>query len=442
MAAVSSIIGGIGAAAGIGSVVTGARAARDQNRLQQQALAQSRTELGSFGFNNPWGVQSGFDPATGTVNLSAGGLDSVRDALSRFATESAPVAGTGLPDNMAGILAQLQGFAGRPPTLSVDGPNGLDQLTGRVGSTLDDTQGQFQQLSAGGFQRPLQNTAFMGAGNQLADLNRVFGDVQSQTLGQLRAQAQPFEQRAFDSLQNNQFATGRLGSSGGALQTEAFARGLGQADLSRQLEATNQARLTQQNTLGLAQGLTGMGSGLAGMESDLLSSAFNRFGQTAQMASDLNRERFTRSMYGDETMFSRLGSILGAQQGAAMMPSQLQGAQLQNVLSALGGQAGIQTQGLQGFQAALAAAQAQANARIGAGSNMASIVGNPNFATSGMGTSNLLGQLSERFAPPGGYMNQLASLFGGNRSMNFTPTMQDVTGSLLGNVPAPRIGGL
>lgn len=439
MAGISTILAGVGAAAGVGSAISGARAARDQNRLQQQALQQATTELGGFNFNSPWGMAGGWDPSNNTLNLSAGGLDSLRTALSQYATGMVPRADSGMPQDLAATLAQLQTRAGQGPDL---GLQGLDMLSGAVGSQFQNAQQALQSLGAGGFQRPLQNTAFAGAGQQIADLSRGFGDVEARTLANLRASAQPFEQRQFNSLQDNLFATGRLGTSGGGLQTEAFARGLGQADLQRQLAATGEARSVMGQTLANAQGLAGIGSGLAGQESDLLSSAFARFGQTASLASDLNRERFSRSAFGNQLGFDRMGQLFGLQQQASLFPSQLQGAQLQNVLAALGGQAGIQTQSLQGFQAALAAAQAQANARIGAGSNMASIVGNPNFASSGYGTANMLGQLAQQFSPAGGSINALIGAFAQRPPVSTPSYFEDFASRIPGNVPPPIIGGL
>lgn len=86
-----------------------------------------------------------------------------------------------------------------------------------------------------------------------------YRDVRDQQLSLLREQAQPFEERQFNQLQQNLFNTGRLGSSGGALQTEAFARGLGQADTSRALQA-NQFAADLQNQ-GFNQYISQLGAG-------------------------------------------------------------------------------------------------------------------------------------------------------------------------------------
>lgn len=151
-------------------------------------------------------------------------------------------------------------------------------------------QGLDQLFSAFGSSGALGNLAAQQAAARLnAD---SFDTVRNETLDLLRAQAQPFEDRAFSNLQDNLFATGRLDSTGGALQTEAFARGLGQADIERQLAATDAAQRTQQ------------------LEDNLASSAFERFGATSGLTADLNQAIFGR---GKETLGIGTGALAGQQ---------------------------------------------------------------------------------------------------------------------------------
>lgn len=74
---------------------------------------------------------------------------------------------------------------------------------------------------------------FMGA------TPKNYDAVAAERLGLLREGAAPFEERAFDSLQNRMFSQGRMGSTGGGRDLEAFGRGLAQADNSRQIDAMN-----------------------------------------------------------------------------------------------------------------------------------------------------------------------------------------------------------
>jgi hypothetical protein len=348
------------------------------------------------------------------ISVSLGDLEPARAGLVGLGTNALGVAQRmgGMPENIAQALAGVQGASGVP------GMPGTEGLQNTVESTL--LQSLFD-MNRGSAAPGLQAQAFAGAGQQFADASRGFGDVRDSTLATLRSQAQPFESRQFDRLQNNLFSTGRLGSSGGALQTEAFARGLGQADLDRQLQANNEARMTQQNALGIGQGLAGAGTNIAGLDDSLLQSAFGRFSQTAGLSQGLTQERFGNSMLLNQTGYDRANNNLQNQIGAAGLPMALQGQQLQLALQALQGQGALNAQGLQGFQAALASAQAGANARIGSGSNAVALAGiQAGMPTSGDIWGQALTGIAGRMAGNNDVMGSLAGLF--NRSATPTPS--------------------
>jgi hypothetical protein len=453
----------------VGSAVTGAKAAKSQAAVQQQALDKATTTINPFQVNGFGGMGAGYGmPAPGaqpgqqggtpnagqmdyvnpqtfptmgfdmggygggyggynfggygggfgmqpqqpgvagnSINLSAGDLEGARSALSQFATQGVPGAGQGIPYGVQQAMWGLQGASRQLPGTNLGGINALNQSGwGQFG------QAQNQLDTAyGGFQPNLQSTAFRGAATQFQDASMGGQDVYNRTLDQLRQQAQPFETRAYDQLQNDQFSRGQMGTTGGGIQTEAFARGLGQADLSRQLQATQSGQQFQQNALGIGQGLAGVGQGLAGQGDQLLQSAFGRYGQLSQQLAGYNDTGYQRNAAQNMTQYGRAQDMLGAQTGISGLPYQLQGAQLQNVLAALQGQSGIQQQGLQLFGAGLSAEQAAANARIGSGSNLGNIVTNPNFGGAGYGTSAALGQLAQSFSPAGGSLAAISSLF-------------------------------
>jgi hypothetical protein len=197
-------------------------------------------------------------------------------------------------------------------------------------------------LQFNGFQRGLQDMLFGGAGASAERLGRGFDASRDDTLALLRQQAAPFEQRAFQGLQDTQFATGQLGSSGGALQTEAFARGLSQADLDRQLAASGEARAEQSSLLDLLGGQLEGGAGLRGMEADLLQQAFSQFAGTQGLAADLQSGVFNQG----SALFNQGGQGLGGMQAILGMLMSLGGfsgdleAQRANTeLGAKGGQA-------------------------------------------------------------------------------------------------------
>lgn len=336
------------------------RNARDMQSAQNRALAAARTTLG--GFSGGYNV-GGLGP-TATMDPQGAGFRLSYDADSQRIAQGAGQYGS-----------QWMEGLGLNPTdtqLGLAGPYGLDAVFNRNQGVTNQNFADMLALQSGGFQRPLQNTAFMGAANQLRDASMGGEDARLRTLDLLRSQAAPFESRALDDLQNRQFSMGQLGSSGGALQTEAFARGLGQADLERQLQASQEGRNFTNNALGLAQGMTGIGSGLRSQESQMLNDVFGRFSTMQGMNADLSAARFERSMYA---------------------PQQLRQLQFGNINSALGLRSGLQDQALQMFQAGLAGSQAGANARIGSASNMANIVGSPNFGMGGMMQAGALGQI-------------------------------------------------
>lgn len=442
-----------------------ARAAQD---AQNRALANSSTQLGAFrafgdqgqGSTFGWQPYDANDPSRGyfgDLRLEGGALDPISAALSSYAGQAVPSFSNQLPANVQQALSAFQGQQGIP-NLDL---GGLDQLLGGANNAFTQAQqglrtagqlngfdpsmlfGQAQELGrqvrgANQFQTGLQGTAFGNAQGLLGSLGQTYDSAYGNTLGTLRQQALPEEQRQMAGLTDNLFATGRLGSTGGALQTEAFARGLGQADLSRQLAAGQEARLAQQNQLGLATGQAGLGLNLAqqgnanqaaltnamqglfgvgaagtSLQDQLLNSAVGRFGQTSQLAADLNQARFARSMYGNELGYNRAQNMLGTQVNLAGLPASLQGAQLGNVGTALQGQSGIQSQLLQMFGAGLSAEQAAANARIGAGSNMAQIVGSPSFGAQGQANAAMWSQLGSSLLNQNGMGGVLGRIFGG-----------------------------
>lgn len=360
----------IAAAGAIGGAAMSARSARDSARSMGQAQAAARTQLGNARMFGPGGMAVDIYDQGQTNSITLGQQQQGQyDSLGRLASTAAFNSNYhGLPSNVADALRMAMGG----PL-----PSGSDNaaVMGNVSDMLRST--------------------FANVGQQ-----GNYDAVRDDTLAALRTQAEPFERRAFNSLQNNQFATGRLGTSGGALQTEAFARGLAQADTERQLIARQEARNVQNN------------------EDSLLQSAFGRFVQTAGMANDLAQQRFGNSMLLNDTAFNRGQQNLQNQIMAAQLPTQLQGQQLQLALQAMQGQGFLTDQGMQQFQAALAAAQAGANARIGSGSNVAALA----TARAGMPTSgDIWGQA----------LTGIASRVGGSQS-----TMQALSG-LFGTKPPP-----
>ncbi len=414
----SAVIGGIGALGSAASSISAAKAQKKAAKRAQKQAAQAA--MRSFGFTGPDGSSGSFDPATGQLVTDLGDrLTGQRDSIDAFTNLFGNQVGADF-GGQASSLLDLQGLS------ALQGPqannNFFSALQGGIGNNLGLAQGGIgQALGFGQATNPLGNAAFGIAGQQLGDIG-TFDQVRGSQLDLLRQQAAPFEQRAFDNLQNNQFATGRLGSSGGALQTEAFARGLGQADLDRQLAASSEARNVQNNALGLASGSFGLGSAQRSLADSLLGNAFNRFGDFAGLASDVEGNRFAQNLTAQNNNFNQLQGLFGNALGLEGFQQESQNNAFSQFLASMGAGNALNQIPMNNLQAA-AQLEAQRGAQSGASANVqAGLV--PQFGASGDATAAAFSGLSQ--AAQGGGLNFLSGLFGGNST---APQMAGVTGA-------------
>lgn len=382
------------------------------------------------------GEPFGFDPATGT-NFDgqgrpiAGGLRQVQGgrglkqsdlgSVNVSAGQLDPVFG-GLADLSSGILGQAQGAGQIDPFTNQAfanflgagqaGGNTLDLLSQGAGGAFGQVGQQFGQAFANPFAQGLQDQLLGQAGNVFGNLPGTQEQARAQTLDLLRQQAQPFEERAFSNLQERQFLTGQGGTSGGALQTEAFARGLGQADLQRQLAASGEGRAAQQAQLGLGVGLSGQGQALAGLQDQLLSGATNRFGAVSNLAGNLQGQRFNQALTSLQNI--TLPQLLqqGVQQGA-----------LGNLGLALGAGQGISQDARANAQLVNQFMANQAAARTGAAN-----IGIPTDTS----TATAFSQLAGALAPQGGALGALRGLFGGGGGSGVSTMPVQQTSTQLG----------
>lgn len=331
----------------------------------------------------------------GNASLSAGDLEGLRAGLVGQATAS-QAQGAGLDQNTLGLLANLQGAYGQFGDAGLQGLGNLQQLTNSgVGLSA------MGLADASDFAGQLRGQAQ----NAFGSLPGTQQQSTAETLGLLRQQAQPFEERAFSNLQDNLFATGRLGTTGGGLQTEAFARGLGQADLSRQLAASTEGRAAQEAQLGLGQGLS--------QEQDsLMTNAMNRFEGMTGLSRDLGQSRFDRTSKIADDNFKRAGDLLTA--APQFLQQQLERDQLSNIGQGLQNVGDINQNALNQAQFAQQLMGQQAASRQGAA---AMVPGQ----TPDMSTANMLGQISSGFGgltDGKGVMDGLKGLFGGGGGGN------------------------
>jgi hypothetical protein len=355
----------IGAAAGLGSTLIGANEA-SRNRNIQTSLANRLASVGfdpnavidEFGTGvafdeqgRPIFSQGQFGPINQALGLGAVGDVSQGSALQQQAINADPFS-----QNLAD-LSRIGGFSMQ------------DIVNGRLAGFSGD-QGAGDR--AFGLANLLGSEATTG-----------FNDLRSDTLSRLDALARPAEERAFAGLQDNLFATGRLGSTGGALQTEAFARGLGDAATARSLQADQVARDARQQAIqGFGQA-SDVGTQLRVLEDDLYQNALGRFGSTLGLQRGLLGERFNQG-----------GSLFN--QGLAGLTGQ------QSILETLlgMGQFGANL-GAQEASTALGAAGGAANVPLGVSGNQ----------VLGTGLATLGGNI---LADPGGFSDSVSSVFGKN----------------------------
>jgi len=288
------------------------------------------------------------------IQTGLGDREPARAALVDLANQ-----GLGRAGLQQGLPGNVQNAARGLTSAHRSQQEGLDLQQMLTGNALSGNNALFQSRLAEGFQ----------TGEQARDA----------ALENFRAQALPSQQRAVNSTLTNLFGTGRLGTTGGSNVVGRLAEAQNQQDLQFQQAAQAEGRAAQTTS------------------DQLLQSAFGRFGQTQQLASDLGQRQFSGAT-----------NFLGAQQGLAGFTNQLRQQDLQLALQALQGEGALQSQSLDNFGAVLAAGQAEANAQVGAGSNIAQIASNPNFGASpftGLGTAitnnaqQIGGTLKDIFSP-------------------------------------------
>lgn len=299
----------------------------------------------------------------------------------------------GLGSNV-GIAQSLAGLTGQQ---AMGAAAGGGPLAG-IAQGLFGQMGQLDQIGAGmgmmGNQAFQAGQGFLGQANPFTGYANQFGAESAQgfdalrqsTLDTLRQQASPYESKALSDMENRLFAQGRLdatsGGPDGQLSNKAyqsFAKGLSEADLQRQLQATGLAQQQQMQSgqlsnmfgglanqyantgfggMGLAPAFAGaannyfgsatnrgtLGGNIAGLEDDLLNSAFKRFAGTSGLANDLNQSLYG---YGQQNWQQGMQGIAG-QSGIldtllklGTFGANLGQTQAQTDINAAGGQANI-----------------------------------------------------------------------------------------------------
>jgi hypothetical protein len=251
------------------------------------------------------------------------------------------------------ILSGIDFSGNLPPELSA----GLEQFASMLGGN--------QARSSFGAE------AFSGAAGLMPELGQGFESTRTNMLNMLRASAAPEEERYSQNFMQGLFNRGQMGTTGGAQQTEAFARGLGQADLSRQVMAGNEARAASSDVMSRFSALAGQGAENFGAEEDFL------------------------------------GRLLGLRTGMAGLPGELQGQQIGNAGAMLGGASSIQGMLQQAFGSMLNKSTAATQVKLGGAGLNTQLQMAPGYSASPV--ADAFGNLGAGMQQPGG---SLASLFG------------------------------
>jgi hypothetical protein len=375
---------------------------------QKRAIKTAeKAYLDDFYFTNPF-ARGGFAAEDGTGGYTLGqGLDPLAQMYMLDAQQNLGASMGGQQGSLAGLPEYLRqaalGTAGdlQNPNLPV----------GALGQLQYGLMPQDPNLNVGGnpFDRALEAALRGNAMDQMGTLNMSPEQLGQQRLDVLRQQAEPFEQRQFNQLQDNLFATGRVGTTGGGIQTEAFARGLAQADTGRQLAAQDLGRQYRADALGQMGSMLGMRGDTRRLEDALNQNLFGR--QLGAAGFGLDRSRFGLDMDRTGEMFRQGHFDRAAHSADAVgnralqrfgLAEQLFGHSLglgDRAYTRAGGSLGALGQisgfGQNAFENALNAAIARSNAAAGVGSNV--------IGASGLNkTADLLGGAMSMFSFGGG----------------------------------------
>jgi hypothetical protein len=315
--------------------------------------------------------------------------------------------------NYGGQAQDFLGLQGEVAGMQPDpGSNFLANLQQQIGGNMGLAQGQIGD--AFGMNQQLQGQAqnmWGRAEDMFADMGNS-EQARSRQLELMRERAQPYENRAATNLFNKLHSKGILGSSGGALQMEGFATGLGRADLDRQLAASEEGRRYQNNAFNLGMGFQGAGNQQLNLGQSMIQNAFRNFGNFAGMASDVEGQRFNQEFDAQNNLFNQLGSMGQTSMGIERFGQQMQGNDLSTFMSMIGASQAIPGLLAQQGNQALAYQTGQSNAAIGAGT--ASLNVDPtNSASAWQSAFAGLGQAAQ-----GGGFDWLGNLFRGTQ----TPT--------------------
>lgn len=425
--------------------VAGLIGAHEQASAQEDAAkaAANAAQFRPYGINGPLGRVS-FDTSKNIVNA---GLTTEQNAqrnslgqlFSNLLGGNTPTSGYESFANALGNVG-LPGLFGNAitaaNTLPTDALSAYHNGTSDVSSLLNSTA---QGLLSGAATNPNAGTVATLTNQGLGAINTDTSGIINNTLNLLRQQAAPQESQAYNSLQNKLFSQGRLGSTGGSRDIQAFAQGLGQADLARQLQAQQLGLQIQGQNANIGMGLLGQAQGLQSL--------------------DLNRAQNMQALA--PQLLGLQSQILGNQYQSALGINELGNSRaqqnMQNAMSLFGFGNSINTQN---FNQALSSLQGQESIDTGL-RNLIALGGNLGNASGSQQAVQAQALLTNNSSPLGAFLSGIGNgalssamspyAYGSAPSSGLMPITLPSNVSLMGNyapvqtstlMQLPNYGGL
>lgn len=397
----------------VGAVTSGVGALLGNNAQTntQNAGAQmfNNAPLRNETVSNPFGNAT-YNANTGWNINPTGSLGGANSGLQAMAN-----AGTGIANRF------LQG--GVPASVTNAGNVSQNSILAQIAALMNGQGGANSLIRAGTNQlnNPLIGLAQGAAGSNILQAGQDFNSVYNTQLQSLMKQLQLPQQLQMNANQQGQFSRGQLGTTGGALQTQALATGFGQADLAAQQQAFQQALAAQGQATSSAGVLGTLASNQQLTGGNLIGTGSNALTAMGGLVGNLATTGLQNSIY------------------AAAAPATLAGAFNSNVVNpALQGTTAINQMGLNSALLGLNTGNVAGNLNIGAGRGLTELGTSNNNSQSNL--ANILSAISG-----GGNSSLLNSIFSGAKSVfgggsdALTTAANGAIGSL-GNSPA--FGGL
>lgn len=379
-----SVLGGaLQTGVGLGSTLLGTVGSAQAGNTVGNVLSNAQAGTG-VGTNTSYSGPN----STGTINSGqvssqlSGGLNLANTGLGTIASQQTGLASANpgqLPTNVSNAINQQAQQNSQVP----QGTQAQLQQQAQMQNGVQNSQAGLINTGTQQLNNPLTQNLQNAAQTQLGTAGQDFNTTYTNSLNSLNAALVNPTQNAEAELANTQFGRGTLGTSGGALQTQAFATGLGQAYLGNQQTAFNEATNAQNSATSNAATLNNSANNNLSTANGLLANAYGQFNNTSQLNTNT-----ANSIFGQNSSISQLANQYGQQNvgnqvTAAQLPASLAGQNISNANSAISGAGNLTGIANSGTTAALAAGTQQGNQYNSAGQVSSNVLNSSGFAQTG-----------------------------------------------------------